>query len=55
MSVTATESEFPRFFVGGEEGEELFDQAHSFDSFYDHIEDEDEEYDSVCIAFDNFR
>ncbi|KAL8203580.1 UNVERIFIED_CONTAM: Inositol hexakisphosphate and diphosphoinositol-pentakisphosphate kinase 2 [Gekko kuhli] len=46
MSVSVTESELPTFFVGGEEGEELLDQARSseFDSFYDHIEDE--EYDS---------
>ncbi|XP_060091615.1 inositol hexakisphosphate and diphosphoinositol-pentakisphosphate kinase 2 isoform X2 [Heteronotia binoei] len=49
MSVTVTESELARFFVGGEEGEELLDQARSsaFESFYGHIEDEDEEYDSV--------
>uniref|UniRef100_A0ACB8EQL5 Inositol hexakisphosphate and diphosphoinositol-pentakisphosphate kinase 2 n=1 Tax=Sphaerodactylus townsendi TaxID=933632 RepID=A0ACB8EQL5_9SAUR len=48
MSVSLTESELPRFFVGGEDGDELLDQARSsdFDSFYDHIEDEDEEYDS---------
>lgn len=53
MSVTMTESDLPRFFLGAEEGEELLDQAASseFDSFYDHIEDE--EYDSVRIAFDN--
>ncbi|XP_020650050.1 inositol hexakisphosphate and diphosphoinositol-pentakisphosphate kinase 2 isoform X3 [Pogona vitticeps] len=47
MSVSATESDVPRFFVGGEDGEELLDQARSagFEAFYDQ-EDEDEEYDS---------
>ncbi|XP_044301687.1 inositol hexakisphosphate and diphosphoinositol-pentakisphosphate kinase 2 isoform X3 [Varanus komodoensis] len=47
MSVNATESDIPRFFVGGEDGDELLDRTRSaeFDSFYDH-EDEDEEYDS---------
>ncbi|XP_062985625.1 inositol hexakisphosphate and diphosphoinositol-pentakisphosphate kinase 2 [Elgaria multicarinata webbii] len=47
MSVNATESDIPRFFVGGEDGDELLDRARSeeFDSFYDH-DDEDEEYDS---------
>ncbi|KAM6473174.1 inositol hexakisphosphate and diphosphoinositol-pentakisphosphate kinase 2 isoform 3-T9 [Liasis olivaceus] len=47
MSVNATESDIPRFFVGGEDGEELLDRARTSDfvSFYDHEED-DEEYDS---------
>ncbi|XP_077203817.1 inositol hexakisphosphate and diphosphoinositol-pentakisphosphate kinase 2 isoform X4 [Paroedura picta] len=47
MSISVTESEVTRFFVGGEEGDELLDQPTSsgFDSFYGHIEDEDE-YDS---------
>ncbi|XP_061479442.1 inositol hexakisphosphate and diphosphoinositol-pentakisphosphate kinase 2 [Rhineura floridana] len=47
MSVTATESDIPKFFVGSEDADELLDQNRSaeFDSFYDH-EDEDEEYDS---------
>ncbi|XP_042304382.1 inositol hexakisphosphate and diphosphoinositol-pentakisphosphate kinase 2 isoform X3 [Sceloporus undulatus] len=47
MSVSATESEIPRFFVGGEDVDELLDRTRSeeFHAFYDH-EDEDEEYDS---------
>ncbi|XP_070599057.1 inositol hexakisphosphate and diphosphoinositol-pentakisphosphate kinase 2 isoform X1 [Erythrolamprus reginae] len=47
MSVHATESDVPRFFVGGEDGEELLDRARSSDfvSFYDQ-DDDDEEYDS---------
>ncbi|XP_067320620.1 inositol hexakisphosphate and diphosphoinositol-pentakisphosphate kinase 2 isoform X14 [Anolis sagrei] len=47
MSVNATENELPRFFVGGEDGDELLDRARTtdFNAFYDH-EDEDEEYDS---------
>lgn len=51
MSVNETESDVPRFFVGGEDGEELFDQARSaeFDTFYDQ-EDDDEEYDSVSTV-----
>ncbi|XP_007436258.1 inositol hexakisphosphate and diphosphoinositol-pentakisphosphate kinase 2 isoform X1 [Python bivittatus] len=46
MSVNATESDIPRFFVGGEDGEELLDRARTSDfvSFYDH--EEDDEYDS---------
>lgn len=53
MSVSATESDLPRFFVGGEDVDELLDRARSaFDSFYDHDEDEDEEYDSVRIVFE---
>ncbi|XP_054034933.1 inositol hexakisphosphate and diphosphoinositol-pentakisphosphate kinase 2 [Dryobates pubescens] len=48
MSVNATESDPPRFFVGGEDGEELFDSARStdYEHFYDHGEEEEEEYDS---------
>uniref|UniRef100_A0A8C3SSU4 Inositol hexakisphosphate and diphosphoinositol-pentakisphosphate kinase n=1 Tax=Chelydra serpentina TaxID=8475 RepID=A0A8C3SSU4_CHESE len=48
MSVSATESDPPRFFVGGEDGDELLDASRSadFDHFYDHAEEEDEEYDS---------
>ncbi|KAH0628115.1 hypothetical protein JD844_008860 [Phrynosoma platyrhinos] len=47
MSVNETESEIPRFFVGGEDVDELLDRTRSeeFHAFYDH-EDEDEEYDS---------
>ncbi|XP_026528551.1 inositol hexakisphosphate and diphosphoinositol-pentakisphosphate kinase 2 isoform X2 [Notechis scutatus] len=47
MSVHATESDIPRFFVGGEDGEELLDCSRSsnFASFYDQ-DDDDEEYDS---------
>lgn len=52
MSVNATESDPPRFFVGGEDGEELFDSARStdYEHFYDHGEEEEEEYDSVCTV-----
>ncbi|XP_038257380.1 inositol hexakisphosphate and diphosphoinositol-pentakisphosphate kinase 2 isoform X6 [Dermochelys coriacea] len=48
MSVSATESDPPRFFVGGGDGDELLDSSRSvnFDHFYDHAEEEDEEYDS---------
>ncbi|XP_069082284.1 inositol hexakisphosphate and diphosphoinositol-pentakisphosphate kinase 2 [Pleurodeles waltl] len=52
MSVTATESDIARFFLGGEEGEgdEPADrsQAEHFENLYDNVEDEedDEEYDS---------
>ncbi|XP_009667032.1 inositol hexakisphosphate and diphosphoinositol-pentakisphosphate kinase 2 isoform X4 [Struthio camelus] len=48
MSVSATESDPPRFFVGGEDGEELLDSARStdYDHFYGHAEEEEEEYDS---------
>ncbi|KAM6105798.1 inositol hexakisphosphate and diphosphoinositol-pentakisphosphate kinase 2 isoform 3-T3 [Pterocles gutturalis] len=48
MSVSATESDPPRFFVGGEDGEELLDSARStdYEHFYDHGEEEEEEYDS---------
>ncbi|XP_074668925.1 inositol hexakisphosphate and diphosphoinositol-pentakisphosphate kinase 2 isoform X1 [Strix aluco] len=50
MSVSATENDPPRFFVGGEDGEELLDSARStdYEHFYDHGEEEEEEYDSVC-------
>lgn len=50
MSVSATESDPPRFFVGGEDGEELLDSTRStdYEHFYDHGEEEEEEYDSVC-------
>ncbi|KAJ6669768.1 hypothetical protein lerEdw1_000317 [Lerista edwardsae] len=45
MSVSETESDIPRFFVGDEDGNELLDRIRpQFDSFYEH-EDEDE-YDS---------
>lgn len=49
MSVSATESDPPRFFVGGEDGEELLDSARptDYEHFYDHGEEEEEEYDSV--------
>lgn len=49
MSVTETENDPPRFFVGGEDGDELLDPDRSsdFDRFYDHAEEEEEEYDSV--------
>lgn len=52
MSVSATESDPPRFFVGGEDGDELLDSSRSvnFDHFYDHAEEEDEEYDSVSTV-----
>uniref|UniRef100_A0A8C8S6A2 Inositol hexakisphosphate and diphosphoinositol-pentakisphosphate kinase n=1 Tax=Pelusios castaneus TaxID=367368 RepID=A0A8C8S6A2_9SAUR len=48
MSVSATESDPPRFFVGCEDGDELLDssRAADFDRFYDNAEEEDEEYDS---------
>ncbi|OXB56840.1 hypothetical protein ASZ78_005752 [Callipepla squamata] len=48
MSVIATESDPPRFFVGGEDGEELLDSARStdYEHFYDHGDEEEEEYDS---------
>ncbi|XP_032531099.1 inositol hexakisphosphate and diphosphoinositol-pentakisphosphate kinase 2 isoform X10 [Chiroxiphia lanceolata] len=48
MSVNATENDPPRFFVGGEDGEGLLDSARStdYEHFYDHGEDEEEEYDS---------
>ncbi|XP_067425150.1 inositol hexakisphosphate and diphosphoinositol-pentakisphosphate kinase 2 isoform X10 [Emydura macquarii macquarii] len=48
MSVSATESDPPRFFVGCEDGDELLDSSRSadFDHFYDNAEEEDEEYDS---------
>ncbi|XP_053264298.1 inositol hexakisphosphate and diphosphoinositol-pentakisphosphate kinase 2 isoform X1 [Podarcis raffonei] len=47
MSVTATEGEIPRFFVGGEDPDEFLNPSRSaeFEAFYDH-EDEDDEYDS---------
>ncbi|XP_033019853.1 inositol hexakisphosphate and diphosphoinositol-pentakisphosphate kinase 2 isoform X6 [Lacerta agilis] len=46
MSVTATEGDIPRFFVGGEDSDEFLNPSRSaeFEAFYDH-EDEDE-YDS---------
>ncbi|KAI6058308.1 Inositol hexakisphosphate and diphosphoinositol-pentakisphosphate kinase 2 isoform X5 [Aix galericulata] len=45
---SATENDPPRFFVGGEDGEELLDSARStdYEHFYDHGEEEEEEYDS---------
>ncbi|NXJ99046.1 VIP2 kinase, partial [Corythaixoides concolor] len=48
MSVRATENDPPRFFVGGEDGEELLDSARStdYEHFYDHGEEEEEEYES---------
>ncbi|XP_064901506.1 inositol hexakisphosphate and diphosphoinositol-pentakisphosphate kinase 2 isoform X1 [Columba livia] len=48
MSVSTTESDPPRFFVGGEDGEELLDSARSteYEHFYDHGDEEEEEYDS---------
>ncbi|XP_010213755.1 PREDICTED: inositol hexakisphosphate and diphosphoinositol-pentakisphosphate kinase 2 [Tinamus guttatus] len=48
MSVTVTENDPPRFFVGGEDSEELLDSARSadYDRFYGHAEEEEEEYDS---------
>lgn len=50
MSVSATENDPPRFFVGGEDGDELLDSARStdYEHFYDHGEEEEEDYDSVC-------
>ncbi|KAM4807963.1 inositol hexakisphosphate and diphosphoinositol-pentakisphosphate kinase 2 [Rhinophrynus dorsalis] len=49
MSVHATESDSPRFFVGCEETDEILDQSkvENLDNLYEHIEDEDDdEYDS---------
>ncbi|KAM5191306.1 inositol hexakisphosphate and diphosphoinositol-pentakisphosphate kinase 2 isoform 2-T2 [Mantella aurantiaca] len=52
MSVSATEGDIPRFFVGCEESDEVLDQdkAGNVENLYDNIEDEDEdddeEYDS---------
>ncbi|NXN36844.1 VIP2 kinase, partial [Rhinoptilus africanus] len=48
MSVSATGNDPPRFFVGGEDGEELLDSARStdYEHFYEHGEEEEEEYDS---------
>ncbi|XP_071996275.1 inositol hexakisphosphate and diphosphoinositol-pentakisphosphate kinase 2 isoform X2 [Engystomops pustulosus] len=51
MSVSATEGDIPRFFVGCEESDEALDQgkAENLDNLYEHLEDdddEDEEYDS---------
>ncbi|XP_018424985.1 PREDICTED: inositol hexakisphosphate and diphosphoinositol-pentakisphosphate kinase 2-like, partial [Nanorana parkeri] len=53
MSVSATEGDIPRFFVGCEESDEVLDQgkAENEDHIYDNIDDEeddddDEEYDS---------
>ncbi|NWV01842.1 VIP2 kinase, partial [Upupa epops] len=48
MSVNETENYAPRFFVGGEDGEESLDSARStdYEHFYDHGEEEEEEYDS---------
>ncbi|XP_062370066.1 inositol hexakisphosphate and diphosphoinositol-pentakisphosphate kinase 2 isoform X2 [Cinclus cinclus] len=48
MSVNATENDPPRFFVGGEDGEGLLDSARStdYEHFYDHGDEEEEEYDS---------
>lgn len=56
MSVSATEGDIPKFFVGCEESDEGLDQdkAENVENIYDHIDDEDddddEEYDSVCIV-----
>lgn len=52
MSVHATENDPPRFFVGGEDGEGLLDSGRSsdYEQFYDHGEEEEEEYDSVCTV-----
>lgn len=52
MSVNATENDPPRFFVGGEDGEGLLDSARStdYEHFYDHGEEEEEEYDSVSTV-----
>lgn len=52
MSVNTTANDPPRFFVGGEDGEELLDSARStdYEHFYDHGEEEEEEYDSVCTV-----
>ncbi|KAM4638001.1 inositol hexakisphosphate and diphosphoinositol-pentakisphosphate kinase 2 isoform 5-T6 [Amazona ochrocephala] len=48
MSVHATENDPPRFFVGGEDGEGLLDSGRSsdYEQFYDHGEEDEEEYDS---------
>lgn len=48
MSVNATENDPPRFFVGGEDVEGMLDSARStdYEHFYDHGEEEEEEYDS---------
>ncbi|XP_053330472.1 inositol hexakisphosphate and diphosphoinositol-pentakisphosphate kinase 2 isoform X3 [Spea bombifrons] len=49
MSVSATEGDIPRFFVGCEEADEILDQtkAENVDNLYENTEDEDEdEYDS---------
>ncbi|XP_068103565.1 inositol hexakisphosphate and diphosphoinositol-pentakisphosphate kinase 2 isoform X7 [Hyperolius riggenbachi] len=53
MSVSATEGDIPRFFVGCEESDEVLDQskAENVDNIYEHIDeddddDDDEEYDS---------
>ncbi|CAH2297121.1 inositol hexakisphosphate and diphosphoinositol-pentakisphosphate kinase 2 isoform X4 [Pelobates cultripes] len=49
MSVSATESDIPRFFVGCEEADDNLDQskAENVDNLYENTEDEDEdEYDS---------
>ncbi|KAM9330943.1 inositol hexakisphosphate and diphosphoinositol-pentakisphosphate kinase 2 [Gastrophryne carolinensis] len=47
MSVSATESDIPRFFVGCEESDEVLDQskAENVENIYNNIEDEDEEDD----------
>lgn len=52
MSVNATENDPPRFFVGGEDGEGLLDSSRStdYEHFYDHGEEEEEEYDSVSTV-----
>lgn len=52
MSVNETENDPPRFFVGGEDGEGLLDSARStdYEHFYDHGEEEEEEYDSVSTV-----
>ncbi|KAM4707657.1 inositol hexakisphosphate and diphosphoinositol-pentakisphosphate kinase 2 isoform 6-T6 [Discoglossus pictus] len=50
MSVSATETDIPRFFVGCEEADEILDQskAENIDHLYENIDDEEEEdeYDS---------
>ncbi|XP_051499602.1 inositol hexakisphosphate and diphosphoinositol-pentakisphosphate kinase 2 isoform X2 [Apus apus] len=46
MSVSATENDPPRFFVGGEDGEELLDSARPADYEHFYGEEEEEEYDS---------
>uniref|UniRef100_A0A6I8RXK8 Inositol hexakisphosphate and diphosphoinositol-pentakisphosphate kinase n=1 Tax=Xenopus tropicalis TaxID=8364 RepID=A0A6I8RXK8_XENTR len=47
MSVSATENDIPRFFVGCEESDELLDQSktENLDNLYEHTEDEEEEED----------